>query len=147
LVEDEFSTPRNIATGVTQGSVLAPILYSVYTNNAPAATGTQPAPFVDDTCIYTTEKHEDRVLCKMQRGFGAVNSWWNIMINEGKTQAVYKYFSRRLTVPEDVLQLNGQDIPFVNNVMYLGVTFDKLSEHKFLYYPVTITTYNYRTLQ
>jgi hypothetical protein len=27
--------------------------------------------------------------------------------------------------PEDVLQLNGGDIPFVNNVMYPGVTFDR----------------------
>jgi hypothetical protein len=48
---------------------------------------------------------------------------WNIKINEGKTQAIY--FSRRLRVPEDVLQVNGQDIPFVNNTAYLGVNFDR----------------------
>jgi hypothetical protein len=29
-----------------------------------------------------------------------------------------------IRVPEDVLQLKGRDIPFVNNVTYLGVTFD-----------------------
>jgi hypothetical protein len=28
-------------------------------------------------------------------------------------------------VPDDVLQLNGQDVPFVNDIMYLGVTFDR----------------------
>jgi hypothetical protein len=43
--------------------------------------------------------------------------------NEGKTQAIY--FSRRPRVPEDVLKLNGRDIPFANNVTYLGVTFDR----------------------
>jgi hypothetical protein len=51
-----------------------------------------------------------------------VNPWcerWNIKINEAKTQAIY--FSRRLIVPEDVLQ----DIPFVNNATDLGVTFDR----------------------
>jgi hypothetical protein len=47
----------------------------------------------------------------------------NIKIKEGKTQAMY--FSRRLRVPEDILQLNGRDIPFVNNVTCLGVTFDR----------------------
>jgi hypothetical protein len=55
-----------------------------------------------------------------------VNSWcerWNIKINEGTSQAIC--FSRRLTVPDDVLELNGRDIPFVNNVTYLGVTFDR----------------------
>jgi hypothetical protein len=44
-------------------------------------------------------------------------------INEGKTPAIY--FSGRVRVPEDMLQLNGGDIPFVNNVMYLGVTFER----------------------
>jgi hypothetical protein len=55
-----------------------------------------------------------------------VNSWcerMNIKFNERKTQAIY--FSRRLTVPDDELQVNARDIPFVNNVMYLGVTFDR----------------------
>jgi hypothetical protein len=35
------------------------------------------------------------------------------------------YFSRRLRGPDNVLQLNGLDVPFVNNEMYLGVTYDK----------------------
>jgi hypothetical protein len=44
-------------------------------------------------------------------------------INEGKTQVTC--FSRRVGVPEDMLQLNGWGILFVNNVMYLGVTFNR----------------------
>jgi hypothetical protein len=48
---------------------------------------------------------------------------WNIKINEGKTQAIN--FSKGLGVPEDILQLNGQDILFINNVMYLDVTFNR----------------------
>jgi hypothetical protein len=48
---------------------------------------------------------------------------WNIKINEGETQTVY--FSRRHRVPDDILQLNGRDIPFVNNVTYLDVTCDR----------------------
>jgi hypothetical protein len=111
---------------VPQGSVLAPMLYSLFINEAPAAPRTHLALFVDYTCIYITEKHKRRVLCKLQCGLIAVNSWceqWNIKINEGKTKAIH--FSGRLRLPEDVLQLNGQNIPFVNNVMYLGVTFNR----------------------
>jgi hypothetical protein len=57
-----------------------------------------------------------------------MNSWcerWNIKINEWKTRAIY--FPRRLRVPEDVLELNGRDIPFVNtrNATYLGVIFKR----------------------
>jgi hypothetical protein len=75
-----------------------------------------------------TEKHESRIIWKLQRGLAAVNAWcahWTIKTNEGKTQALY--FSRRLTVLHDVLQQNGT----VNNVMYLGVTFEKMTTWKY----------------
>jgi hypothetical protein len=35
------------------------------------------------------------------------------------------YFPHRLRPPEAHLTLNGQNIPFVNHVKYLGVIFDK----------------------
>jgi hypothetical protein len=48
---------------------------------------------------------------------------WNIKINEDKTQEIYFSHSRR--PPVSRLTLNGKDIPFVNNIKYLGVIFDK----------------------
>jgi hypothetical protein len=48
---------------------------------------------------------------------------WNIKINEDKTQRIY--FSRSRQPPETHLTLNEQNIPFVNNIKYLGVIFDK----------------------
>jgi hypothetical protein len=41
------------------------------------------------------------------------------MINEGKTQDVY------FCKTEDILQLNGWSIPFVDNAKYLGVIFNR----------------------
>jgi hypothetical protein len=124
VAEGELSALREIAAEMTKGSVLAPIFYRL--NDDPAASETHLALFADDTCIYAIEKHERRVLCKVQRGLTAVKSWcerWNIKINEWNTQTIY--FVRRLGVPEDVSQLNGRDIPFVSNVTYLGFTFDR----------------------
>jgi hypothetical protein len=115
-VEGELSSPRKVAAGVPQGSALAPVLHSLYINDAPAAPGTHLVLFADDTCTYAREKHERRVFNKLQRGLTAVESWcqhWNIKFNEGKTQAIY--FSRRRRLPEDDLQLNGRNIPFVNS--------------------------------
>jgi hypothetical protein len=42
---------------------------------------------------------------------------WNIKINEDKTKGIY--FSHRIRPPESLLTINGQNIPFVNNVKYL----------------------------
>jgi hypothetical protein len=47
---------------------------------------------------------------------------WNIKINGEKTRGIY--FSRSRRLPESHLTLNGINIPFVNNVKYLGVIFD-----------------------
>jgi hypothetical protein len=126
LVEGKFSTQSEIAAGVPQCSVLPPILYSLHINDGSATPGTHLALFADATCIYSAEKHKRHVLCKLQCGLTAVKSWyecWNMKINEEKFQAIS--FSRRRRVPDDVLQLNGRDISLVNNVTYLGVTFDR----------------------
>jgi hypothetical protein len=48
---------------------------------------------------------------------------WNIKINEDKTWAIY--FTHRNRPPDSLLTLNGQNIPFVKSVKYLGVLFDK----------------------
>jgi hypothetical protein len=48
---------------------------------------------------------------------------WNIRINEDKMQAIY--FSHKIRPPESLLTINGQNIPFVNNVKYLGVIFGR----------------------
>jgi hypothetical protein len=54
LMDGKFFLPWKIAAGVPQGSVIAPILYSLYINDAPAAPGTHVALFPDETCIYVT---------------------------------------------------------------------------------------------
>jgi hypothetical protein len=64
-----------------------------------------------------TEHKESYVLRKVQRGLNSMSTWcerWNIKINEEKTQTIY--FSHQRRPP---------DSPFVNNVKYLGVIFDK----------------------
>jgi hypothetical protein len=49
---------------------------------------------------------------------------WIIRINEDKSRAVY--FSKRLKRVEAYLTLKGRAITFVNDVKYLGVTFDRI---------------------
>jgi hypothetical protein len=117
LVEGELSAPRDIQTGVLQGSVLFPTLYSLYINNTLQTFGVYLGLFADDTCISATDCKEGYVLRKLQQGLSAIETWcgrWNIKINEDKTPAIY--FPHQLRPPEAHLTLNGRHIPFVNHV-------------------------------
>jgi hypothetical protein len=111
--------------GVPQGSVLCPTLYNMYINYAPQTHGVYLAFFADDTCLYAMDRKEGFVVRKLQRGLNSMEAWcerWNIKINEEKTRGIY--FSRSRRPPESHFTLNGTNIPFVNNVKYLGVIFD-----------------------
>jgi hypothetical protein len=102
---------------VPQGSVLSPTLFNMYINDTPQTIGVHLALFADDTCLYATERKEGYVLRKLQHGLNSMAEWskcCNIKTNEDKTQAIY--FSYGIRPPESLLTLNGQNIPFVNNV-------------------------------
>jgi hypothetical protein len=125
-VKGEMSMPRDIQAGVPQGSILSPTLYSVYVNDTPQTPDVYLGLFADDTCIYATERKEGYILRNLQWGLSAIETWcecWNLKINEHKAQAIY--FSHRLRSLEAHLTLNGQNIPFINHVKYLGVILDK----------------------
>jgi hypothetical protein len=98
----------------------------MYINDTPQTTDVHLALFADDTCVYATERKEGYILRKLQRGLYSRAEWskrWSIKTNEDKTHAIY--FSHRIRPPESFFTLNGQNTPFVNNVKYLGVIFDK----------------------
>jgi hypothetical protein len=125
-VEDEMSTPRYMQSGVPQGSVLSPTLHKLYINDTTQTSSENLTLFADDTCLYATDRKEGYVLRKIQRGLNSIAAWyerWNIKTNEDKTRAIY--FSHRRGPPDSLLTLNRRNIPFVNNVKYLGVIFDK----------------------
>jgi hypothetical protein len=66
-VEGEISTPRDIQTGVSQGSVLSPTLYNTYIKDTPQTPGVYLGLFASDTCIYVADCNEGCVLRKLQR--------------------------------------------------------------------------------
>ena len=50
-IKDTYSEVKDIKAGVPQGSVLGPILYTLYTVNIPTTTNNKVLTFADDTAI------------------------------------------------------------------------------------------------
>jgi hypothetical protein len=118
-VKGEISTPREIQAAVSQGSVLAPTLYSLYISYPPPppTLGVHLAFFADNTCIYATDHKGVYVLRKMQLRLTSVASWcerWSIKWRqEEKTQAIcFCHWRKRI---EAHLIVNVWNILFISH--------------------------------
>lgn len=82
---------RHTTSGIPQGAVLSPTLYSLYTNDIPNKHPTQIALYVDDTCLYITHKRLDKVTLHLQNAINELEDWlnkWKIKINRNKIQTI-----------------------------------------------------------
>ncbi|PSN42154.1 RNA-directed DNA polymerase from mobile element jockey [Blattella germanica] len=61
------SSTTNIQAGVPQGSVLAPILYNIYTSDIPTSPQVNLALYADDTAIYTSNRNLRYARLTLQR--------------------------------------------------------------------------------
>jgi hypothetical protein len=111
-VKGEMPRPMEMLTGVPQGSVLSPKLYSMYINENFQTLDVHLALFACDTCMYATDRKEGYSFRKLQRSLNSTDQrckCWNIELNEDKTPAFY--FSHRFRPPGIFLTLNGRNIP------------------------------------
>lgn len=122
---EAFSSERRMEAGVVQGSVLGPILYTIYTCDIPKTPGSELALYADDTAILVRDKNAKFAAIRLQHALTSVIKWcrcWKIKINEDKCQAIC--FSRSRTLPNK-LELNDLEIPWSDEIKYLGIVFDK----------------------
>lgn len=121
------SSIRSVNAGVPQGSVLGPILYTIYTSNLPIISDERltVATFADDTTFMATAETEMSVSEIIHTQLDTIEPWlrrWNITVNEDKsTQSTFSL--RRGDCPP--VSLNGVSIPVEPMPKYLWMTLDR----------------------
>jgi reverse transcriptase-like protein/endonuclease/exonuclease/phosphatase family protein len=125
-VNSHLSTSRTLEAGVPQGAVLSPHLFSIFTHDIPSYPRTTLALYADDTAIATSSRSPVLVTRRLQEATDNLVEYcttWKIQINPQKTQAIL--FRRRRLQPHNHITLNNHNIPWSDEVKYLGITFDR----------------------
>lgn len=121
-----------IHAGVPQGSVLGPVLYTVYTADIPVTEGIVTATYADDTAILSCDENPNVASWKLQKQLNDIDSWlkkWRIQASAAKSAHI-TFTLRRSDCP--TVNLGGTMLPKQSTVKYLGMHLDRRltwSEH------------------
>lgn len=109
LVQSECAT---VSHGVPQGSVLGPLLFTMYVSELPRhAANCSVVMFADDTTVYASGKTPEEVAAKLEEGMTSLSKWLksnSLLVNATKTQY--------LMVSNKALQ-RGQPIRFGESII------------------------------
>ena len=120
------SKPRDITTGVPQGSILGPLLFLVFINDLPRSSNDlEFLIFADDTAI-SVEGHDSRqVQHTIDTELPQVHSWLisnKLTLNINKTHYMVTHPSRAKSSIR--IKINNIELEEVKETKFLGVTID-----------------------
>ena len=137
-VNTTLSRTALTSAGTPQGSVLSPMLFILYLNDLKECTTVPTVPlaqFADDIAVWTFEhtgRRVDLVENRLQLFLNKLMEYCKnnrFKINADKTQCMLG--TRRRTIPEPSLYMDGTRIQLQTTIKYLGVTFSRKGDfHK-----------------
>ena len=131
LFNQVTSTTTKIKRGVPQGSVLGPLLFSLYINDLPLHIPNATCDmFADDTCVHVFDDDYESVFLKLQESANDVFQWAtdNVMqIHPDKTKFMIittRQKHQRLPSSQCSVFINGLPIEQVSSIKFLGLIVD-----------------------
>ncbi|KAG5883788.1 hypothetical protein JTB14_036665 [Gonioctena quinquepunctata] len=123
--------PHTPQAGVPQGSILSPILFSLYVSDIPKTH--EIIQYADDTVLYVSVPNTTILNRRAQNMLHEFSNWcniWRVRLNPNKTQTILFKHPNNSQKPslksnEINLTLSGERLELQDEVSYLGVTFTR----------------------
>ena len=131
-IQDCLSSERVISLGVPQGSILGPLIFSIFINDLPLyMKHCYTEMYADDTTIYVIDKNVESIEAKLSIDLKHLESWFNmnhLIVNTSKTNAMLICSSqKRQKLSKTIINVNlfGKSISNVDSIKILGLTIDQ----------------------
>uniref|UniRef100_A0A3Q3GPI5 Reverse transcriptase domain-containing protein n=1 Tax=Labrus bergylta TaxID=56723 RepID=A0A3Q3GPI5_9LABR len=125
-VNNQHSSALNLCTGVPQGSILGPLLFSLYINDLPSVCpDIKTQMYADDTVVYVHAKTKHLAAAQLTKAMNQITNWLNsscLQLNVNKTVGMF-FTKRQCNIVSNII-ISGQNISIVPPFKYLGVIID-----------------------
>ena len=118
---------RTLTNGVPQGSVIAPLLFNIYTHDLPP-TISKKYVYADDLALKSVHKNFPEIERDLSQDVDTLSTYfanWRLKLNTGKTVSIVFHLSNRKANYELNVTTHGENLRFERNPVYLGVTLDR----------------------
>lgn len=125
--KNSLSNNFSMAAGTPQGSIISPLLFTIFTADIPKSDYASICLFADDTAVLVQDKKKDSLSLKLQLYVNSLQEWfsdWRFSINVNKTAAIYFTKGSPSIFPPNIL-LFGTPLPWTNDTKYLGIYIDR----------------------
>jgi len=124
-----YSKKQSITCGVPQGSILVPLLFSIYINDLPKASNFTTRLFADNTALIIHDKNLETLNVNITSELIKVEKWLNankISLNYSKTKyLLIKPKTRNATLSDFHVTIKGIKLEKCKSAKYLGVVVDE----------------------
>ncbi|KAI8493396.1 hypothetical protein Bbelb_287930 [Branchiostoma belcheri] len=119
---------RTQKNGLPQGSVLAPMLFNIYTNDQPTFNNIRRFIYADDLCLATQSKSFKVIEKRLEDALESLSGYyrtWFLNANPGKTQVCAFHLNNHAASRKLRITWEGKELENTPHPVYLGVTLDR----------------------